>query len=334
MRYARGEIFRQNRRVNPAQDNSGESSPFETYSRESWRALAKSTPLPLTAEDVARISSLGDPMDLAEVDAVYRPVSALLQMHVQCSRRLARERQQFLREMDHPSVPFIIGVAGSVAVGKSSTARLLRELLRRWPHTPRVQLIATDGFLLPNAELKRRGIMAKKGFPESYDRAALMQFMADVKSGKPEAKAPVYSHLTYDIVPGEYQTVKRPEILIVEGLNVLQAARTARGQTGAVAVSDYFDFSIYVDAKESDIESWYIGRFLDLRSTAFSDENSYFHSYATLSDEEAIARAHEIWTSINLPNLTNNILPTRERATLVIRKGPDHRVRELRLRRI
>ncbi|MDO5035143.1 MAG: type I pantothenate kinase [Actinomycetaceae bacterium] len=311
-----------------------EPSPFERFTREQWSALAESTPLPLTDADVERISSLGDPLDLAEVDAIYRPLSALLQMYVNASRRLSHDRHYFLREPQRPAVPFIIGVAGSVAVGKSSTARLLRELLRRWPNTPRVQLIATDGFLLPNAELKARGIMSKKGFPESYNRGALMKFMADVKSGASDVKAPVYSHLVYDIVPGEFEAVNRPDILIVEGLNVLQAARTAKGQTGAVAVSDYFDFSIYVDAEPEHIEAWYINRFLKLRSTAFSDEDSYFREYASLSDEEAVARAHEIWTAINLPNLTDNILPTRERATLVIKKDADHRVGELRLRKI
>lgn len=320
--------------LNPPAQFSTEPSPFQRFTREAWSDLADSTPLPLTGEDVERISSLGDPMDLAEVDAIYRPISALLQMYVNSARRLSHDRHYFLREPHRPPVPFIIGVAGSVAVGKSSTARLLRELLRRWSNTPRVQLIATDGFLLPNAVLNERGIMAKKGFPESYDRMALMKFMADVKSGQSGVTAPVYSHLTYDIVPGEHEVVNQPDILIVEGLNVLQAARTAKDQTGAVAVSDYFDFSIYVDADQDHIESWYINRFLKLRSTAFSDENSYFRAYANLTDEEAVARAHDIWNTINLPNLTDNILPTRERATLVIRKGADHRVRELRLRKI
>ncbi|MDI9588430.1 MAG: type I pantothenate kinase [Acidobacteriota bacterium] len=318
----------------PVDSDRVEPSPFEHFSREAWRSLADSTPLPLTAHDVERISSLGDPLDLREVDAIYRPVSALLQMYVDSSRRLSRDRHYFLHEPDHPAVPFIIGVAGSVAVGKSSTARLLRELLRRWPHTPRVQLIATDGFLHPNKVLQERGIMEKKGFPESYDRIALMEFMSAVKSGKDEVYAPVYSHLSYDIVPGQYEVVSRPDILIVEGLNVLQPARTAVGQTGAVAVSDYFDFSIYVDADPADIEAWYINRFLKLRGTAFVEDQSYFRSYANLDDEDAVERARAIWRKINLPNLVDNIEPTRDRATLVIRKGSDHRVTSLKLRKI
>ncbi len=318
----------------PVDSDRVEPSPFEHFSREAWRSLADSTPLPLTAHDVERISSLGDPLDLREVDAIYRPVSALLQMYVDSSRRLSRDRHYFLHEPHHPAVPFIIGVAGSVAVGKSSTARLLRELLRRWPHTPRVQLIATDGFLHPNKVLQERGIMEKKGFPESYDRIALMEFMSAVKSGKDEVYAPVYSHLSYDIVPGQYEVVSRPDILIVEGLNVLQPARTAVGQTGAVAVSDYFDFSIYVDADPADIEAWYINRFLKLRGTAFVEDQSYFRSYANLDDEDAVERARAIWRKINLPNLVDNIEPTRDRATLVIRKGSDHRVTSLKLRKI
>ncbi|MDO5048728.1 MAG: type I pantothenate kinase [Actinomycetaceae bacterium] len=318
----------------PADAQRVEPSPFEFFTREAWRSLADSTPLPLTAHDVDRISSLGDPLDLSEVDAIYRPVSALLQMYVDSTRRLGRERHLFLQEPDRPPVPFIIGVAGSVAVGKSSTARLLRELLRRWPSTPRVQLIATDGFLYPNKVLQERGIMEKKGFPESYDRIALMEFISAVKSGKEEVYAPVYSHLSYDIVPGEYELVSRPDILIVEGLNVLQPARTALGQTGAVAVSDYFDFSIYVDAAPEDIEKWYINRFLKLRGTAFTHDQSYFKNYADLDDEDAVTRSREIWRRINLPNLVENIEPTRERATLVIEKGPDHRVKGLKLRKI
>ncbi|MDO5722355.1 MAG: type I pantothenate kinase [Actinomycetaceae bacterium] len=313
---------------------SEEPSPFEVFPRDKWADLATSAPLPLTSEDVRNLTSLGDPLDIDEVDAIYRPISALLQMYVNSNRRLGLDRHYFLREPQRPPTPFIIGVAGSVAVGKSSTARLLRELLRRWPHTPRVQLITTDGFLLPNRVLQARGIMDKKGFPESYDRAKLMDFMAAVKSGADEVRAPVYSHLTYDIVPGEYEVVTRPDILIVEGLNVLQPARTEVGRTGAVAVSDYFDFSIYVDADAADIEKWYVDRFLTLRSTAFSDEDSYFRNYALLDDEDARARAQQIWRSINLPNLRENIAPTKYRATLVIRKGPDHRVRFLKLRKI
>lgn len=318
----------------PQDPDQLEPTPFEYFSRAQWRSLAESTPLPLTAHDVETISGLGDPLDLSEVDAIYRPVSALLQMYVDSIRRLGLERHLFLREPDRPPMPFIIGVAGSVAVGKSSTARLLRELLRRWPNTPRVQLITTDGFLYPNAELERRGIMDKKGFPESYDRTRLLDFMAKVKSGEDRVYAPKYSHTTYDILPGQYEVISRPDILIVEGLNVLQPARTALGMTGAVAVSDYFDFSIYVDAEAKDIENWYINRFLKLRGTAFTRDDSYFRNYAELDDEDAVARARSIWEAINLPNLIENIEPTRDRATLVIKKGHDHRVCHLLLRKI
>lgn len=310
------------------------ANTFETFSRQDWRALANSTPLPLTSTDIKRLSSLGDPVDLDEVDAVYRPISALLQMYVDSYRRLGLDRRYFLREPLRPATPFIIGVAGSVAVGKSSTARLLRELLRRWPHTPRVQLITTDGFLYPNQVLRERDLMGKKGFPESYDRARLLKFMAAVKSGQQQVRAPVYSHIVYDIVKGRSQVITRPDILIVEGLNVLQPARTEPGRGPAVAISDYFDFSIYVDADAADIERWYVERFLTLRSTAFQDEDSYFRDYACLDDDQARQRARQIWRSINLVNLYENIEPTRERATLVIHKGSDHRVEKLQLRKI
>lgn len=304
------------------------------FSREDWAALAPSTPLPLTDADVHNLTSLGDPLDMDEVDAIYRPISALLQMYVDSYRRLGLDRHYFLHEPQRPPTPFIIGIAGSVAVGKSSTARLLRELLRRWPHTPRVQLITTDGFLYPNAVLQARGIMNKKGFPESYDRAKLLEFIAAVKSGAEEVCAPVYSHLAYDIIPDKYEVVTRPDILIVEGLNVLQPARTEGGRISAVAVSDYFDFSIYVDAHTDEIERWYVDRFLTLRSTAFSDQDSYFRNYAHLNDAQAHERARKIWRTINLPNLEDNIAPTKYRATLVIHKGRDHRVHHLELRKI
>ncbi|MDO5720712.1 MAG: type I pantothenate kinase [Actinomycetaceae bacterium] len=318
----------------PAPPIGEDPSPFETFSRHDWQKLAAQTPLPLTNYDIERLVGLGDPLDMREVDAIYRPISALLQIYVDSFRRLRLDRRYFLHEPDRPRNPFIIGVAGSVAVGKSSTSRLLRELLRRWPYTPRVQLITTDGFLFPNSHLKKHGIMDKKGFPESYDRPLLMDCMSRVKSGAAEVRIPVYSHVTYDIVPGEYQTITSPDILIVEGLNVLQSARTAHGLTGTVAVSDYFDFSIYVDADPVDIERWYINRFLQLRSTAFARPDSYFRTYATLDDEAAVARARSIWRSINLVNLVENIQPTRDRATLVIQKGKDHRVTSLKLRKI
>nr|WP_208404993.1 type I pantothenate kinase [Cellulomonas uda] len=309
------------------------ATPYVDLDREAWRRLSASTPLPLTDADVERLAGIGDPIDLAEVDAIYRPISRLLDLYIEATRGLHAASSTFLRE-DITPTPFVIGVAGSVAVGKSTTARLLRELLARWPATPRVQLITTDGFLYPNAELERRGLMQRKGFPESYDRRALLRFVSKVKAGKPEVTAPVYSHLTYDIVPGENIVVRRPDVLIVEGLNVLQPARPSAEGSSSLAVSDFFDFSIYVDAKPRDVRQWYVDRFLSLRQTAFADPASYFHRYASLSDDEAVARAESIWDSINSPNLEQNILPTRSRATLVLTKGSDHSVQRVRLRKL
>jgi type I pantothenate kinase len=309
------------------------SSPYVELDREAWTRLSGSTPLPLTAADVKHLRGLGDPIDLAEVDAVYRPMSRLLSLYVEATKNLHEASSTFLRE-DSGGTPYVIGVAGSVAVGKSTTARLLRELLARWPQTPRVELLTTDGFLFPNAELARRGLMDRKGFPESYDRRALVRFLSKVKAGYSEVRAPVYNHLTYDIVPGEQVVVRRPDVLIVEGLNVLQPARATVEGTSDLAVSDFFDFSIYVDARSSVVRQWYIDRFLSLRATAFAQPQSYFHKYASLSDAEAIERAGSIWDAINAPNLVQNILPTRSRATLVLTKGADHSVQRMRLRKL
>ena len=307
-------------------------SPYARFDRHEWDSLADRTPLPLTQEDIDQIASLGDPIDMTEVDTIYRPLSALLQLYIDGRRRISAERHAFLGESDAHSTPFVIGVAGSVAVGKSTVARLLQLLLSRWDSTPRVDLVPTDGFLYPNRILQERSLIARKGFPESYDRTALISFLASVKAGNPHAKAPVYSHVTYDIVPDTYIDVDRPDILIVEGLNVLQPPRSAPGSI-SVAVSDYFDFSIYVDADEKHIEQWYVERFLKLRATAFTREDSFFKTYASLTDTEAVSTAHMVWSAINLPNLRENIQPTRERATLIFTKGADHRVESLAIRK-
>ena len=313
--------------------NGAIPSPYVELDRAAWARLRENQPLSLDATDVARLRGLGDRVDLVEVEEVYLPLSRLLNFYVGATAGLHRITSDFLGERP-AKTPFVIGVAGSVAVGKSTTARLLKELLSRWPGTPEVELVTTDGFLYPNAELERRNLLQRKGFPESYDRRALLRFVAEVKAGKAEVTAPVYSHLTYDIVPGEQIVVRRPDVLIVEGLNVLQAPRVQEdGRTG-LAVSDFFDFSLYVDAHLEDIREWYVERFLRLRETAFANPDSYFHRYAVLSDEEARETALRIWTEINEVNLRENVLPTRSRATLVLAKGRDHGVRRVRLRKL
>ncbi len=307
-------------------------SPYRRFTREEWAHLRADTPLTLTLEDLSRLKSLHDPISLEEVIEIYLPLSRLLALYVAATQGLFKATQRFLGAGDG-KVPYIIGVAGSVSAGKSTTARVLRALLSRWPNTPKVGLITTDGFLLPNAALEREGLMDKKGFPESYDHKALLRFLSDVKAGAPHVTAPVYSHLVYDVVEGETESVDHPDILIVEGVNVL-AARPSRQPRDIPFVSDFFDFSIYLDAQEDVLERWYIDRFLTLRQTAFRDPRSYFRKYAELDDAEAVRVAREIWTTINLENLRNNIAPTRPRASLVLTKGADHRIEEVALRKL
>jgi len=308
-------------------------SPFVDLDRAAWSRLRQNTPLLLDEADIAAVRGLGDRIDVREVEEVYLPLSRLVHLHVTGSEQLHAATSTFLGETRRRT-PFVIGVAGSVAVGKSTTARILRELLARWPGMPRVELITTDGFLLPNEELVRRGLLQRKGFPESYDRRRLLRFVTDVKSGVAEVRAPVYSHLTYDIVQGAHVVVRRPDVLIVEGLNVLQPPRPGPDLRQGIAVSDFFDFSIYVDARTDDVRGWYVERFLRLRQTAFSRPESYFHRYADLSDDEAVSTALGIWERINERNLVENVLPTRPRARLVLSKGPDHAVRRVRLRKL
>ena len=303
-------------------------SPFVEISRADWAALGRSTELPLTEQEISQIRGLGDFLDLKEVSDVYLPLSRLLNLYVTESQSLHSVTSQFMGERAKRT-PFIIGVAGSVAVGKSTVARLLKEMLSRWPSTPRVELVTTDGFLHPNAELERRNLMHRKGFPESYDRLALLKFVADIKSGVERVSAPVYSHLSYDIVPGAEVVIESPDVVIVEGLNVLQPP--VIGQE--VALSDYFDFKIYVDADADNVAKWFLARFEQLREGAFTNPKSYFHRYAEMPFEKALERATEIWQTINLPNLIENIQPTRSRATLVLQKGSEHAVHSVLLRK-
>ena len=298
------------------------------FDRSEWAELRAQTPLTLHEKDLEELRGINDRIDLDEVVAIYLPLTRLLNLYVSATQHLHRVSATFLGTIA-PKMPYVIGIAGSVAVGKSTSARILQALLHRWPEHPRVELITTDGFLYPNAELDRRGILNRKGFPESYDSKRLVQFLRELKAGAPEVSAPVYSHVEYDIMPDAQQIVRQPDILILEGLNVLQVDSQA-----SEFVSDYFDFSIYIDAKESDIEDWFVDRFFALRKTVFQNPASFFTHFAQLSDTEADKVARSIWREINGKNLSENIAPTRSRASLVMHKGADHRITEVHLRKL
>lgn len=308
-------------------------SPYLNLSRDEWAEHRRDTPMTLREEDVERLGGLTQRLSIKEVEEIYLPLSRLLGLYVSKAQDLHMVTNQFLG-LKQQKMPFIIGIAGSVACGKSTTARVLAALLARWPDHPHVELISTDGFLLPNKVLEERGLMDRKGFPESFNTKALLAFLAEVKAGTPNVEAPVYSHFAYDILPDKKTVIDRPDILIVEGLNVLQPARLPKSGSGIPFVSDFFDFSIYIDANSTDIENWYIQRFWRLRDTAFRDPAAYFHKYAQLEDEEANNTARRIWQTINLKNLEENILPTRQRADLILKKAKTHAVETVRLRKL
>lgn len=309
-------------------------SPYQVFTAAEWAEFRADTPLTLTLDEVKRLRSLNDPVDLDEVRQIYLSLSRLLSTHVEALQSLYKQRKQFLMKDDTVKTPFIIGIAGSVAVGKSTTARILKELLRRWPSSPKVELVTTDGFLYPNEVLRAEGRMERKGFPDSYDAGAILNFLSSMKAGMSHVEAPVYSHLTYDVVAGEHVKIDRPDILIFEGINVLQVRDLPADGKAVPFVSDFFDFSIYIDADPVLIHKWYINRFMKLRETAFRDPQSFFHRYSQLSEEAALSIAEGLWTNINLKNLFENILPTRPRADLILRKGENHMIEEVALRKI
>ena len=327
-----GKATKSKRPVRRASPTVRSMSPFRHFTSEEWGKLRADTPLTLSEDDLQGLQGWGENVSLDEVREIYLPLSRLLNLYVAATQELFGATSSFLGTK-HAKTPFVIGVAGSVAVGKSTTARILKEMLERWPHHPKVDLITTDGFLFPNAVLEERKLMERKGFPESFDVNRLIAFLSDIKSGGREVEAPLYSHFHYDIME-ETQIVDQPDVLIVEGLNVLQSWKPAEGEDPQPFVSDFFDFSIYLDADENIVRDWYVDRFMGLRSTSFQDPNAYFHRFAGFSDEQALEIATSIWTSINLANLHKNILPTRERADLVLRKGKDHAIRDVYLRKL
>lgn len=313
--------------------HEGSLSPYRIYDVERWSKLRADTPMTLSINEIRKLQGLNDPISVDEVERVYLPLARLLFHYVKATQGLFNATAEFL-ELKDSKVPFIIGLAGSVSAGKSTSARVLQALLARWPSMPKVDLLTTDGFLYPNAVLRDQGLMERKGFPESYDVAALLRFLTDIKAGKPSATAPIYSHLIYDVVPGETVTISNPDILILEGLNVLQVRDLPPGGDSVPFVSDFFDFSIYLDAEEAYVQKWYVQRFLRLRETAFRDPKSFFRTFAELSETEAVETANNIWEKINRPNLLENILPTRQRADLILRKGPNHLIDQVALRRL
>lgn len=307
--------------------------PYRHFTKQQWSDLRNGQPMTLTEDDIKRLRALTDPISLAEAEEIYLPLSRLLAYYVEAIQGLNAVSTRFLNT-PNDKVPFIIGVAGSVAVGKSTTSRILQALLSRWPSSPKVDLVTTDGFLHPNKVLEERGLMQRKGFPESYDRARFVNFLADIKSGKGNVAVPVYSHLVYDVVPGEQVVIDRPDILIVEGLNILQPGDLPRDGAPILFASDFIDFSIYIDADVEDLRDWYVTRFFRLRETAFRDPTSFFRKFSEMSEEEAGAFGRKVWETINLPNLLENVLPTRGRADLILKKGKDHRVEEVKLKRL
>ncbi len=308
-------------------------SPYQTFREEQWARLRADTPMTLKASEVAKLQSLNDPVSLAQVESIYLPLSRLLAFYVEATQSLHLATKRFLGTNGH-KIPFVIGIAGSVAVGKSTTARLLQALLARWPASPKVDLVTTDGFLYPNSVLEAEGLMRRKGFPESYDRTALLTFLSDIKAGKGHVTAPIYSHFYYDVLPGQHISIDQPDILIIEGLNVLQSSNLPKDGKPVPFVSDFFDFSIYIEAEEEILHTWYIERFIRLRETAFKDPESYFHKYSKVSHEEALKIAEDLWTQINLVNLRENIIPTRPRADLILTKGESHAIETVALRKL
>jgi type I pantothenate kinase len=311
-----------------------EYSPYQFFTAEEWAKFRADTPLTLGEDEVRRLRSLNDPINLNEVRRIYLSLSRLLSAHVESSQLLFKQRKQFLSLSDDAKTPFVIGIAGSVAVGKSTTARILKELLSRWPSSPKVDLVTTDGFLHPNAWLMRENMMDRKGFPESYDIGALLRFLSAIKAGQKNVPAPLYSHLTYDVIPDKFMIVDRPDILIFEGINVLQSRDLPADGKIVPIVSDFFDFSIYIDADEDLIHTWYVDRFMKLRQTAFPNPDSFFHRYSLVSEQEALQIAENLWLNTNLKNLRRNILPTRPRADLILQKGKNHLVEKVALRKL